>query len=88
VDLSKFKARLADIVSSRPSRLQGETLSQKNCLNIKQLCVCVCVRVLACVRVRVCVCVLFFVLRNSYLAGQWWHTPLIPALRRQRQVDF
>jgi hypothetical protein len=21
-------------------------------------------------------------------AGQWWHTPLIPALRRQRQVDF
>jgi hypothetical protein len=18
----------------------------------------------------------------------WWHTPLIPALRRQRQVDF
>jgi hypothetical protein len=22
------------------------------------------------------------------LAGQWWRTPLIPALRRQRQVDF
>jgi hypothetical protein len=21
-------------------------------------------------------------------AGQWWHTPLIPTLRRQRQVDF
>ena len=21
-------------------------------------------------------------------AGQWWHTPLIPALGRQRQVDF
>jgi hypothetical protein len=21
-------------------------------------------------------------------AGQWWHTSLIPALRRQRQVDF
>jgi hypothetical protein len=20
--------------------------------------------------------------------GQWWHMPLIPALRRQRQVDF
>jgi hypothetical protein len=20
--------------------------------------------------------------------GQWWHTPLIPALGRQRQVDF
>jgi hypothetical protein len=21
-------------------------------------------------------------------AGQWWRTPLIPALGRQRQVDF
>ena len=21
-------------------------------------------------------------------AGQWWHTPLIPALGRQRQVDL
>jgi hypothetical protein len=21
-------------------------------------------------------------------ASQWWHTPLIPALGRQRQVDF
>jgi hypothetical protein len=21
-------------------------------------------------------------------AGQWWRTPLIPALERQRQVDF
>jgi hypothetical protein len=21
-------------------------------------------------------------------AGQWWQTPLIPALERQRQVDF
>jgi hypothetical protein len=22
------------------------------------------------------------------VAGQWWHTLLIPALGRQRQVDF
>jgi hypothetical protein len=28
------------------------------------------------------------VLRKSLLARQWWHTPLIPALGRQRQADF
>ena len=25
---------------------------------------------------------------KKYLAWQWWRTPLIPALGRQRQVDF
>jgi hypothetical protein len=27
-----------------------------------------------------------FLLKN--LSGQWWYMPLIPALRRQKQVDF
>jgi hypothetical protein len=27
-------------------------------------------------------------LKNPKGAGQWWHVPLIPALGRQRQVDF
>jgi hypothetical protein len=26
--------------------------------------------------------------RYLALARQWWHTPLIPALGRQRQADF
>ena len=26
--------------------------------------------------------------KKCFLAGQWWHTPLIPALGSQRQVDF
>jgi hypothetical protein len=29
-----------------------------------------------------------FNLKNKTEAGQWWHTPLIPALGRQRQTDF
>jgi hypothetical protein len=32
-------------------------------------------------------CLEFSVLKACW-AGQWWHTPLIPALGRQRQVDF
>jgi hypothetical protein len=26
--------------------------------------------------------------KNDLEAGQWWRTPLIPALGRQRQADF
>jgi hypothetical protein len=29
-----------------------------------------------------------FTLKYSGWAGWWWHMPLIPALGRQRQVDF
>jgi hypothetical protein len=27
-------------------------------------------------------------LARTLVARQWWHTPLIPALGRQRQADF
>jgi hypothetical protein len=27
-------------------------------------------------------------IKNQELARQWWHSPLIPALGRQRQVDI
>jgi hypothetical protein len=32
------------------------------------------------------VCIAFSI--NTQVIRQWWHTPLIPALGRQRQVDF
>jgi hypothetical protein len=28
------------------------------------------------------------VVEIEIVAGRWWHMPLIPALRRQRQADF
>jgi hypothetical protein len=31
---------------------------------------------------------LYNTLKICIFAGWWWHTPLIPALRRQRQADF
>jgi hypothetical protein len=31
---------------------------------------------------------MFVILKKALLAGQWWRTPLIPALGRQRQADF
>jgi hypothetical protein len=31
---------------------------------------------------------LFGLIFQDRVSGQWWHTPLIPALGRQRQVDF
>jgi hypothetical protein len=27
-------------------------------------------------------------IKQTKTAGQWWHTPLVPALGRQRQADF
>jgi hypothetical protein len=31
---------------------------------------------------------ILFPLKMFMSAGQWWHMPLIPALGRQRQLDF
>jgi hypothetical protein len=30
----------------------------------------------------------FYGKRPVVMAGRWWHTPLIPALGRQKQADF
>jgi hypothetical protein len=30
----------------------------------------------------------YHIFKKSIFAGQWWHMPLIPALGRQRQMDF
>jgi hypothetical protein len=32
--------------------------------------------------------VLANIIKITKVAGQWWRTPLVPALRRQRQADF
>jgi hypothetical protein len=41
-------------------------------------------------KVENCMCKFVKILTDERpnLAGQWWHMTLIPALERQRQVDF
>jgi hypothetical protein len=37
---------------------------------------------------KVLVSGLIFYLKKIKMSWAWWHTPLIPALERQRQADF
>jgi hypothetical protein len=61
------------------------------CMCMSYVCVCVCVSL--CVNrtqkpEELLIVALHLTPLRKGLAGQWWRTPLIPALGGQRQVDF